>query len=595
MKKLLLLTLSLATVLSAQAKNPYKYLTYNYHPDSTLNLGDGFNPHNPLKEHLGCLERNRIYGLDGTGAVNTKLKILEVKDRQDLFNQLSVSVVFSAHAKFEGQSAEEKGEFTFQNRYHFHKDSMTLMIKAESDYGRFGLQEYVLKPQFKSLIEAGKHREFIQKCGTHFVKRVRKKGVVAAIIRVEKIDKEMLVGLRAALESGLSISQDGAEAGAKMGVRINNFLRMANERARVSVDFWAIGGSGIRNLKGFFGSSDIFDPYDPDDGDGPGPFPPPMPPSGAGDLSALGDKMDDGEDPFPQPPKTRPWDPLKKIKTGIAQYMGSVTQKTAAPMKYYIAPMTLFGLKVRNKDRLIDTFLADAFIKYIDVENTVKRLKESLKDDRPHLPTKVVGHYESALLEHENYLEVISDAVELCIGTQECKMPKEQLSNVDWYKISSDFKVAKILFKCQHLVKSKGGLRDWAVNRNPCGRKPFVSGRIYPWKASLVLEGKFKNPNIVEGAELYMRDHKGKFVLIKESQVDVKLMDLQNGQFTQTLATMTAKENYDLYWSLLNDNPVFYLKVTEVNGEVRWHELGRFKKTGNHSRASGRYDKRNDK
>src|SRR6266446_4837725 len=147
---------------------------YQYFPSSPLHLSGGFDPVNPFELMLPCINYDSIKNVDTTGATKTRFTLSLIKSRQDLYHDLQVSSSLSANYLFFSAG----GGFDLEDQSAFHADSLTWIVLAGSDYGRFILENARLNPEAQRMVDNFEYDSFAKRCGSEVVLEERRGALI---------------------------------------------------------------------------------------------------------------------------------------------------------------------------------------------------------------------------------------------------------------------------------------------------------------------------------------------------------------------------------------------------------------------------------
>lgn len=353
--------------------------TYHYHPSTTLYLGSGFNPLHTDTAFGQCLTYDGVTKVDGTGAVETLYSLSLVKSKKDLFNQLSISASMSAQSLF--WSAD--GGIDYFSEHKFHSDSITWMVLAKSDYGRYVLNNVQLTKEAQTLLDAKKHEEFARRCGTEFVNQQKKAVMAAAIFTVSNLSQENKSKLTAHFKGSYSEGFFNADVETKY----KSFFSEAMLNSRMAVSVYAIGGAGITYFSSLVSNS--------------------------------------GE--------------LRNIQKVVAEYVKTLDSDNAVPMQYLSGSMEIFGYRGQNPANIYKRNRVLGYI-YHNYENAVasaERLRDiiSLQDITyfKFLTKKQLKQYLELYLDIENYIAELLEMADICYDdVKNCQIPQKILPFVVW-------------------------------------------------------------------------------------------------------------------------------------------------------------------
>lgn len=482
---------------------------YSYHPDSTFAVGKGVNPDSPLKEHLRCIQHTDTLALDNQGAVTTKFYMQMVKTKKELLKTLSLSATLSAHHKFSKLGAKLEAGTNFEKTLEVKRDQIVIVLKAEADYGRHEYSDYVLKEQFQNMLLENSHEDFIKRCGTHFVVRERRKAMVAAIFKISNLSKKAKRKLNIQVGGGIEYGLGGVDAKTTFDLAMD----MAREEGKVNVKFFALGGKGIGALNTMAASQDFI-----------------------------------------------------SVSTAMGNYMESVDPSTAPAVKYYLAPMELFGLNapVPNEDK--DAVLNDLYFEYNSIEETTNKLKEEL-DTNLSLPSEAKKYYTEMYEIYEKNRQALWEASHKCVKENICEKPELDLPEVNFKVITAKLERGTVIFACNYKTSGRCGVtRDWF--------------------AMIKVDLQFQNPELLKSVQVYYKTSKTSEKIFRTSfflnEQDLSYMEQHDGNLIKSLYSFSRNKNIKTYEKFRTEHPEFLLKFEDKLGNITWKNLGKAKLIGNH-------------
>ncbi len=73
---------------------------YEYHPNTRLYMGGGYNPFKPTEGFFDCIEHDGEKAVDSNGAVSTLVRIEQVKTRQEFYQKIDFSASIAGSFMF---------------------------------------------------------------------------------------------------------------------------------------------------------------------------------------------------------------------------------------------------------------------------------------------------------------------------------------------------------------------------------------------------------------------------------------------------------------------------------------------------------------
>ena len=226
--------LALALATNASAQESY----YGYHPQSTLSLGAGFSPNEINHPKLSCVafEARPLE----VGALSTSFSVLLVRNEEQLRNALLIdSKIDASYLTYSGSAS-----FNLNTENLFSHNKLTLVIRGTSEFGRLALHNARLTTAARQLIDAARHDDFAERCGTEVVSIERRGASIAAVITIEGLSRQTRTTMSGALEAAGSA---GLFSGS-LRAHVQNELSQAAREHRLDIQVVATGGPGLSGL-----------------------------------------------------------------------------------------------------------------------------------------------------------------------------------------------------------------------------------------------------------------------------------------------------------------------------------------------------------
>jgi hypothetical protein len=594
--------LSIAMLLSSSTMFGQGIDTFYYHPDSPVSLGNGVTKNFPLTQHRRCIERpmadangNVAVPIDSNGATSVKFYVDFAKDTKELQRSLNMAAQIAAHIKFgkifnPGLGVDAKSE----KSYSLNETSIALVIKAEADYGRYEFNDYELKGDFQMLLDQEEHAKFAKICGTHFVIRERRVGLVSAIIKVEDLTEEEKKELSASLTLGelppppydpndpwLPIDPispiipdpiipapvdpnpipipdpiDFPDGGGSidigdiidLNVQKPEVVRFSNDPGanqkyngmRIGIDSFLRKAvkTGKKISLEFFAT-------------------------GGKGLSSLSKFVTDFS--------------LKGIQMGLGEYLQNFTNDTTVPLKYSLASFELFGFEPEQGE-VNNPLLSKIYYDYVEAEANYDKIMTSLSglNDREDREEKV--YYTKKKRELEIYMadlwKMAQDILKMRdVGPRDIPVA----TDIDWNKFQPQVSNLSNIFICE----SKG--------TTPCGKKRNLWIPTPYWGAGFEIAGKIAQLSKIKRVNLYQRNNAGVRKMImsvgKGNKYPDRMLD-NNGQFEFKLKKYTQREKRDDYVKMINSGrlPLFSIGLEYKSGQIKYVDLEQPRLIGNHQK-----------
>jgi len=294
--------------------------SYQYHPSSTLHLGGGFDPSDPQRVHLTCIDSDQPEHLEGDAkdsTVKTEFSVSIVSDRKQLYQQLNIDAKLSARYLFASGSAS----FSLDDQYQFESTDLVWTLKANTDYGRWILKN----PRINNVgMTALKQKRFDITCGTEFVHQERRVAQVVAVYSMHNLSESQKTKIQVALSGSASIT---ASAGGDFSAHMNSMLNKAEQSSRININIFAIGGNGITM------------------------------------LASIAEK-----------------DKLEDVGTIMKQYIEKISPTNVPAAEYLTGSWEIFGISVFPSDTThCDLVLQELYFNYADLESEFRKIGEILR------------------------------------------------------------------------------------------------------------------------------------------------------------------------------------------------------------------------
>ena len=140
------------------------------------------------------------------------MEITLVSDHRKLDQELDQTLTFNTTAKYMTSEGSASFTSTFENDLHTDEKTISIIIKLEADYGWYGYQSPHLTQAYQSLLDQGKHEEFIRQCGTHFVSQSKRIVQAIAVVNIKNLDETTKKFLSRTYEAKVKGSYSGFEA-----------------------------------------------------------------------------------------------------------------------------------------------------------------------------------------------------------------------------------------------------------------------------------------------------------------------------------------------------------------------------------------------
>jgi hypothetical protein len=361
----ILLAASSATS-SASAGDGENY--FSYHPLNPMHLGGGFVPGDLTRPKKECVTFKPEFAAGEKGALATTLSSRLIHDENELRETMGIDVRVEASYLTASASASLKLDTSRM----FRRDSVTLMISAQSEYGRMVMKDLALTEYAEKLLRAG-GGDIEKECGTHLVLQVRTGAKLAVFVTLSNLTETQRNALQAGAEAGGS---SGAFS-AKMSANFQRVFETSSASNSVNVQVASTGGEGFEGL-GKVVEAMVWQP-----------------------------------------------DSLAKIQSAVADYMKTFGPQNPAPIGFHTAPL---GFGYIPGERLWDIKLEKRLIAlaetYHRLDDQMAEIRQVLKSEDPRhiLLTQADRAALEALLEElDAYQDEIANAHKQCMIAPDLK------------------------------------------------------------------------------------------------------------------------------------------------------------------------------
>jgi hypothetical protein len=374
-----IIALGLLTSLNVTAED----LSFKYDPNLSIRLGAGVDELRPLDKKLNCLVDSTGVQADSTdGVVSTTYSMKVIDSFTELITELNMDTKIAASMKFGGYSASASVESKFDEYGKDTDHSFTIMIKAESLNGRRMVNDdSALKPVFENLIAQGNHKEFMKRCGTHYIDSEVRKSVVVAMIKVSDLSSESKKTIEKTFKASFEDNSGSSQGSISAEHHFKKFMSKTSKLGSVSMEVFGLGGGGIKTLSGFMNNFDRTD--------------------------------------------------LKAIMQGLSQYVEGIDASKSAPVSYSAKSYELHGLiKPYQMGNYWDN-LTKAYLLHVKNEFRLKQLQKIVENRNRDQAFN--NYYTYRWQEVSTQQQELKVMIEACFAQPECKsVPKVNEIPVMW-------------------------------------------------------------------------------------------------------------------------------------------------------------------
>lgn len=367
----------------ACADEDFRTLTVPYSGSGAESVGSGIDVDLVNQARFTCLEfqQTELRWLDSSGAISTDATVELVSNYASLAKTLNLEVDYKSKADVSFAKLKAGAEMNLNIKYEgFAKDesrSLALVFKAQSDYGRQGLQPYRLQQPFTDLVSAGDHDGFRRRCGTHTIVAVQRKSSVAVVLEISELTASAKKSIETLYKTAVSASGPikavDVSASTDKSVGLKSLIESASKVGSLRVQFESRGGMGISDA---MKASIVANPAN-----------------------------------------------VEQILTNVSQIAGSFTQESSAPVQYVLVPNTVFGTTTKASDISKLEVLNTYYLQLSRIDYALSRVgsyKRSFAEVYSKFYTAPVGALKATRKQ-------LIAAIERCVLEDKCeyKMPED--------------------------------------------------------------------------------------------------------------------------------------------------------------------------
>lgn len=352
-----------------------------YHSDINLHMGSAFDAHYTIDQKQQCIDYDEIEWVDGGGAVETTLEMELVDNYKKLYERMNLDLNFEASAKInkiiKGEvSADFKSKF--EKKHKLEDRTVTLLIKARSDYGRRAMRNQRLKPEFQKMIDEGRYQEFVQKCGRFFINQEKRGAEVYVLIHIRDLSKSAQKKLVIDYKDSFKASFKFVDVSVDKKIHYERFISTAAKLGKIEVSYHAVGTDGMSALDALVSN---FNPKN-----------------------------------------------IEGILNAMSSVMANSNKENAAPLQYTVASMEMFGLQAPTFDASKFAYLQKIYAGLIDLNINIAKL-ENISGSRED----VLRYYKNKLTRLQTQRQVLVDAAKSCMHFDNCDEKVIQyFDNIIW-------------------------------------------------------------------------------------------------------------------------------------------------------------------
>ena len=307
-------------------------IIFNYEPGSPVAFGRSIDHRFPTDGKLDCLANSEWKWTETepapVGSAGGVLKIAVsgeyTSDYKEIFEKLHLNAYYKASATIE-EIVKLDSEASLDLNYDFigkYSDFAYILV-ARYEFGGRRLTRPVLADNYQSLIDQGKHSEFIATCGTHFVISEERWAYASIIVSIDNLDESIKRRLKTKYKGRAGVIAIGS---GEFGLDIEAQYNTVHRYSAATLDFQANGGE----------------------------------PGKASKLAAATQASDIGA-----------------ALVGMEEYMTGISRETSVPKNFRLVPFALFGLK-HNEDPSVSHFLESIYFSSIRYSSTINEIRRKI-------------------------------------------------------------------------------------------------------------------------------------------------------------------------------------------------------------------------
>lgn len=238
MKKIIFMMMLLSVQTFAQ--------TISYSENSSLRLGAGVDMDHPDRSKANCVKSTDREWLDGNTPVSTSFDLSMIETSSELERKMNFDVQLNAAGTIKAVNFDTQNSYRVIHKFLENKNSLNFALTAEFSYGRKGLTEESLKPEYQTLLDNGRWQEVLRRCGTHFVSEEIHRSKVVVLIHVKNSRTEDIKEQILDLKNKLKVPK--LNFGGDLNVQYKEFIRKLDKIGSVEVKVVSVGGQGADAL-----------------------------------------------------------------------------------------------------------------------------------------------------------------------------------------------------------------------------------------------------------------------------------------------------------------------------------------------------------
>ena len=237
-----------------------RLLRIDYDSLSGFSLGDGIDYEQLYAPAGNCIDlATSKISKDTPGSIEIKADVEVISTLEDLESSLSKSLVVAVGANggmgnaFSADLATSMSE-TYEWFASQSSSSFIVRVRLYADYGRDVL-DYVIKTNEANLLKGdeAEKREFVDMCGTHFIRAVQKEASLTVDLRVSNLsrdEKETLTSTANTTLKGSGTFSNGLNIGgdATVNEKLVSFERFASQFGSLDLSVYASGAPGFKGI-----------------------------------------------------------------------------------------------------------------------------------------------------------------------------------------------------------------------------------------------------------------------------------------------------------------------------------------------------------
>jgi hypothetical protein len=210
---------------------------YQYHPTSRLYLAGGYNPYEPDRGYLKCIEHDGIDEIQKNGSVSSQYELSVLSSQKNFMSKLGFSTLIESSSWF----LNGKMHFANLTQSTINENSITWMFFVKKNFGRVVLKNPRIKPKFVDLTNT----DLLNSCGSEIVTEETHSSLMSVLFTVHSISREKIRTLSSQLNARISAKLWSTDVNSSLQKIIKSIVL----QQQVSIKIITIGADGIFEQK----------------------------------------------------------------------------------------------------------------------------------------------------------------------------------------------------------------------------------------------------------------------------------------------------------------------------------------------------------